>query len=91
MKLRLAAVVFILLLSLLALTACDLLGGKKSKEQELYERQIEALQKQQEAARKAQEEYDAYYRQVQEDIKRQLERASGNNTVTVTANQTTSQ
>jgi len=88
MKIRLAAVVGIVLVLLLSLTACDLLGSKKSKEQEYYERQIEALQQQQEANRKAQEESDAYYRQMQEDIKRQLEAISGTTTVTVTANQT---
>ena len=88
MTLRLMAAVGISLILLLALTSCDLFGNKKSKQQDYYERQIEALQQQQEANRKAQEEYDAYYRQMQEDVKRQLEAMSGTTTVTVTANQT---
>ena len=87
MRIWRAGVLGILVISLLTLTACDLLGigSKKSQEEQYYEAQIEALKRQAEANQKAQEEYDEYYRQVQEAIKAQLE---GKQVVTVTANQT---
>lgn len=86
MKIWGVGVMVILVISLLTLTACDLLGSKKkSQEEQYYEAQIEALKKQVEANQKAQQEYDEYYRQVQEAIKAQLE---GKPVVTVTANQT---
>jgi ribulose kinase len=67
MKTWQAAVLVILVVTLPVLSACDLLGigGKKASDQELYEQWVKAIQEQQEADRKAQEEY---YRQIQEAL-----------------------
>ena len=51
-----AIVLAILLVSLPALSACDLFGGK-DKEREYYQQQLEAINKAQEAYQKQQEEY----------------------------------
>ena len=47
----------ILLVTLPALSACDLFGGSKDKEREYYEQQLEYYKQVQEANNKAREEY----------------------------------
>ena len=63
-----AILLAILLVSLPALSACDMLGlNKKEKERQYYEQQLEAIKKVQEANQAAQEAYYESLRQGLED------------------------
>jgi hypothetical protein len=66
MKIWQVGVIVLLLVSLPLISSCQLLGiGGKSKEQSNYELQMELMQKNQEAAQKAQDEY---YQQLQQAL-----------------------
>jgi len=90
-----------LLVAATAFTSCDYLGiGGKSKEQKLYEQQVEAYRQQQEAYQKQQEEYyenlqkalNEYNKEYQEwqqsELQQTMQQAGGGEVVIVTANQT---
>jgi uncharacterized protein HemX len=71
MRLWQAAPLVILLISLPVLSACDFLGlggSKKTQEQEAYEKQVKALQEQQEANERYQQEQQQYYEQIQKAL-----------------------
>jgi predicted metalloprotease len=78
MKLWHAAVLVVLLMSIITLTACDIFGSgrKRTQEQERFEQQLKAIQEQQEANERYQQEQKEYYEQIQkalEDYYKQYE------------------
>jgi ABC-type sugar transport system substrate-binding protein len=74
MKIWQVITAILLLVSLPALSSCDLLGiGGKSKEQKYLEQQLDLMKQQQAAAQKAQEEYYQALQKGLEDYAKQLQ------------------
>jgi uncharacterized membrane-anchored protein YhcB (DUF1043 family) len=90
-----------LLISVMVFTSCDYLGiGGKSKEQKLYEQQMEAYQQQQEAYQKQMDEYyenlekalneynEEYQKWQQSELEQAVQQVEGGGVVVVTGNET---